>query len=88
VLGREAIRALLRDFHSAAERHCIISITHIESSGDLAYVIGSYAATIRAPNGSVLYHEGNLLETWRQASDGTWWCVANMYVSDAMASTE
>src|SRR5215212_4000553 len=64
VLGREAIRAFLRDFHSAAERRFIIPVTHIESSGDLAYVIGSYTVTIQAPNGSVLYHKGNLLETW------------------------
>jgi uncharacterized protein (TIGR02246 family) len=80
-VGRDAIRAFLRAFHTAADRRCTIDITRVESNGYLAYVIGTYTATSRFPAGSSLDDEGNLLEVWRRDEDGTWWCVADMYAS-------
>jgi ketosteroid isomerase-like protein len=81
VVGRDAIRAFLRDFHAAAHRRCTISHTRVETSGDLAYVGGTYTATSRFPDGSILGDAGNLLEVWRRDEGGTWWCVADMYAS-------
>jgi ketosteroid isomerase-like protein len=81
VVGRDAIRAFLRDFHFSAERRCTLTLTKVESSGDLAYVIGAYTATSRLPDGTTIDDEGSLLETWRRDEGGAWWCVADMYVS-------
>jgi uncharacterized protein (TIGR02246 family) len=81
VAGRDAIRAFLHDFHATAVRRCSITLTRVETSGDLASVIGAYTATVRFPDGSTLDDVGNLLETWRQDEAGTWWCVADMYAS-------
>ena len=42
--GRDAIRAFLRDFHASADRTCTITLAHVESSGDLGFVIGPLVA--------------------------------------------
>lgn len=78
IAGREAIRVFLCAFHASAERHCTIALTRVEASGDLAYVIGTYSATVRLPNGTTSDDDGSLLETWRRDEGGTWWCVADM----------
>lgn len=81
IVGRDAIRAFLRAFLASAIRRCTIDISRVESSGDLAYVVGRYTATSRFPDGSILDDAGNLLEAWRRDRSGTWWCVADMYAS-------
>ncbi|MEA2596070.1 MAG: hypothetical protein QOF01_2539 [Thermomicrobiales bacterium] len=80
VVGRDAIRSFLRDVHSSARRRCTITLTRVEASGNLAYVVGTYTATVCFPDRTTIDDEGNLLEAWRR-DDGVWWCVADMYVS-------
>jgi uncharacterized protein (TIGR02246 family) len=82
IVGRAAIRAFLRDFFASAERRCTITLTHVAASGDLAYVVGTYTATVRFPDGSTAGETGNLLEAWRRDRAGAWWCAADMYASD------
>ena len=88
VVGRDAIRVFLRDVHSSAKRRCAIAITHVESSGDLAYVVGAYTATVRLADGTTIDDDGHLLEAWRRDDGGAWWCVADMYVSGRPATLD
>ncbi len=88
VIGRDAIRSFLRDFHSSADRRCALTLAHVESSGDLAYVIGVYTATARLRDGTRIDDEGNLHETWRRDETGVWWCVVDMYASSRPATPD
>jgi uncharacterized protein (TIGR02246 family) len=83
VVGREAIRAFLRDFFAAADRRCTIALTRVETSGALASIVGTYTATVRSPDGAAAHDSGNLLEAWRRDAAGDWWCIADMFSSDA-----
>ena len=87
VIGRGAIRAFLRDFHSSADRTCTITLAHVESSGDLGFVIGAYTAMARLHDGTTVDDEGHLLETWRRDEGEVWWCVVDMYVSSRPAES-
>jgi ketosteroid isomerase-like protein len=87
VIGRDAIRAFLRDFHASAERTCTIILAQVESSGDLGFVVGNYTASARFPDGTTIDDEGHLLETWRRDESGVWWCAVDMYVSSRSPET-
>ena len=80
--GRAAIRAFLREFHRAACRTGTITLTRVEASGDLAYVVGAYAVEACLPDGTTASDTGHLLEAWCRDAAGDWWCVADMYASD------
>jgi ketosteroid isomerase-like protein len=83
IVGQEAIRTFLREFHAEGNRRCTIAVDRVESSGMLAYVIGSYWVEVRSASGAV-NDQGSLLECWRCDEQGDWWCVADMYVSTAI----
>src|SRR5215213_6603893 len=84
VVGREAIRRFLREFHTEGSRRCTIAIDRVESSDRLAYVIGSYWVEVHLAIGEVVEDRGSLLESWRRDDAECWWCVADMYGSTAI----
>lgn len=54
----------------------------VARSGDLAYLIGSYKLTMKAPQGKPVTDHGKLLEVWKKQPDGKWKTVADIYNSD------
>lgn len=55
----------------------------VASSGKLGYVYGSYALTIKDPNGGPAIHDtGKFVEIWKKQADGQWKCIIDTYNSD------
>lgn len=88
LVGRAAIIEFLRDVHAKKNRRCALVLNHVESSGDLAMVTGSYRVDDLNESGEFTSDHGWLLENWRRDRDGCWWCIADMYVSVTNSETK
>ena len=56
------------------------------SSGDMAWVSGTYELTVNDPSGKPDNDRGKYLEVWEKQPDGNWKCAADMWNSDLAAS--
>jgi uncharacterized protein (TIGR02246 family) len=83
VQGPEAIRKFAAD-RSEANVSLRAQGTHVEvsGSGDLAFVRGSYEATLTGPAGEQLNDRGRYLHVWKRQSDGTWKAIVDMWSSE------
>jgi ketosteroid isomerase-like protein len=59
-----------------------ISKIEVSRSGDLAYVAGVYALTMKDPQGQPVSDHGKLIEVWKKQADSKWKTVADTYNSD------
>lgn len=83
-VGKEAIRkAFAPNFDipgfSAKWRPSKIEVAR---SGDIAYAIGTYEATMNDPNGNPVTDKGKYVEIWKKQADGSWKVAADMFSSD------
>ncbi len=63
-----------------------VSGAEVASSGELGYVYGTYALTIRDPKGGSPVHDvGKFVEIWKKQADGQWKCIIDTYNSDLPA---
>ena len=53
----------------------------VSRSGDLGYLLGTYAVTLKDVQGKPV-DSGKLVEVWKKQTDGKWKCVADSYNSD------
>jgi ketosteroid isomerase-like protein len=54
----------------------------VASSGDMAYVVGSYSVTMNDAQGKLVTDRGKLTEVWKKQADGKWKAVADIWNSD------
>jgi ketosteroid isomerase-like protein len=54
----------------------------ISKSGDLAYSMGTYTATLRGEDGQLAKEPGKWLTVWGRQADGSWRILADMYNTD------
>jgi uncharacterized protein (TIGR02246 family) len=80
VTGQSQIRDTIRAFLEAGFAELVIRPVQINSSGDLAYVIGTFSL------GRPTSDTGKYLEVHRRQADGSWRCVADMFSSDQPVS--
>jgi uncharacterized protein (TIGR02246 family) len=84
VLGRAAIRAEwahvlgIPDFRNTA----VVRRIDAAESGDLAYSMGTYVATMQGEDGTRVTEPGKWLSVWRKQADGTWRIVVDTYNTD------
>ena len=58
----------------------------VGSSGDMAWLSGTYELTVNDPSGKPANDRGKYLEVWEKQPDGNWKCAADMWNSDLAAS--
>ena len=62
------------------------NIQHVEGSGDIAYVQGTYSMMVTLPATDQSEREqGKYLEVWRRQMDGTWQVAFDIFNSDKPA---
>jgi uncharacterized protein (TIGR02246 family) len=54
----------------------------VASSGDLAYLIGTYTLTMKDAQGKPATEHGKMIEVFRKQADGKWKVVADIFNSD------
>ena len=54
----------------------------VASSGDMAYVVGSYSMTMKDAQGKPVMDHGKYTEVWKKQADGKWKVVADIWNSD------
>jgi ketosteroid isomerase-like protein len=63
-----------------------VSGAEVASSGELGYVYGTYALTIKDAKGGAPAHDiGKFVEIWKKQTDGQWKCIVDTYNSDLPA---
>lgn len=58
----------------------------VARSGDMAYVVGTYALAVKNAKGQPDNDTGKLIEVWKKQADGKWKCVADTFNSDLPAA--
>jgi len=58
----------------------------VGTSGEMAWVNGTYESTMNDQSGKPINDRGKYLEVWEKQSDGNWKCAADMWNSDLAAS--
>ncbi len=51
-------------------------------SGDMAFVQGTYTASMKGPDGKAVSDTGKYLEVWKKQADGSWKAVEDIWNSD------
>lgn len=78
--GKEAIRGLLSQSIAIPGLTLSAQTTKVEvgGSGDLAYSLGLYEATVNDPQGKPITCDGKFVVVWRKQPDGSWKVVADI----------
>ena len=84
---KETIRNVWKDLLAAPGLVITWKPTKVKlgSSGDLAWVSGTYELTMNDPNGKPANDRGKYLEVWEKQPDGDWKCAADIWNSDLAA---
>jgi ketosteroid isomerase-like protein len=78
----------IRDMWAALLGPDLVSISwqptkvEVAKSGDLGYLTGTYAMTVKDAKGSPATENGKMVEVWKKQTDGKWKCVADIFNSD------
>ena len=84
IKGRSNIQTFWKGFLDAGAADPMLRVLTVESSGDLAYEIGSWDAIMPNPaTGKVGPASGNYLVVWKRQPDGTIKMVADMFHPNA-----
>jgi ketosteroid isomerase-like protein len=59
----------------------------VATSGDLAYLSGTYELTMNDASGKPVNDRGKYLEVWEKQADGKWKCGADIWNSDLPPAT-
>ena len=84
----EAIRSAWKEMLTSPGAAISWKATKVEvaTSGDLAYVSGTYEERMTDASGKTVNDRGKYLEVWEKQADGTWKVVADIWNSDLPAS--
>ena len=64
-----------------------VSRAEVAKSGELGYLYGTYALSIKDPKGGPPVQDtGKLVEIWKKQADGKWKCIVDTYNSDLPAA--
>jgi len=81
--GKQAIRAVWASLLvPGASVSWQVSKVEASRSGDLAYAIGVYQATLKDSQGKPAADHGKYVEVWKKQADGKWKTVADIFNSD------
>jgi ketosteroid isomerase-like protein len=58
------------------------SKVEVSRSGDLAYSMGSYEASMKDSRGKTVADHGKYVEVWKKQADGKWKTVVDIFNSD------
>ena len=72
IAGRAAIRAFLDSFASYKIMSHDMTVTSVAVAGDQLTQSGTYAQTVRTPDGQTLRVSGTFVAAWRHQADGQW----------------
>jgi uncharacterized protein (TIGR02246 family) len=81
---KESIRSAWKEMLTSPGAAISWKATKVEvaTSGDLAYVSGTYEERMTDASGKTVYDRGKYLEVWEKQADGTWKVVADIWNSD------
>ena len=81
---KEAIRTAWKEMLTTPGAAISWKATKVEvaKSGDLAYVTGTYDATMTDASGKPVNDRGKYVEVWEKQADGKWKCGADIWNSD------
>lgn len=84
VVGKSAIREEWQHILSIPRFQNNSSLTRIDvsSSGDMAYSMGTYVATMLGEAGNSATEPGKWLSVWKRQADGSWRIVVDTYNTD------
>ena len=84
VVGKPAIREEWRHILAIPDFQNKSALTKIDvsSSGDMAYSMGTYVATMLGEDGKPATEPGKWLSVWKRQVDGSWLIVADTYNTD------
>lgn len=72
IAGRAAIRAFLDSFASYRIVSHVMTVTSVAAAGDQLTQSGTYAQTVRTPEGQTLRVSGTFVAAWRRQADAQW----------------
>lgn len=81
VIGRVKIAEFWQSMFEAGLCKAILNTTHIDVSGEAAYVKGQYAFTFQQ-DGEVGFDKGKYMKAYRRQRDGQWQVEAEIFNSD------
>jgi len=81
---KEAIRSAWKEMLTTPGAAISWKATKVEvaKSADLAYVTGTYDATMTDASGKPVNDRGKYVEVWEKQADGKWKCAADIWNSD------
>jgi len=84
VVGKSAIRKEWQHILSIPDFQNQSALTKIDvsSSGDMAYSMGTYLATMLGEDGKPVTEPGKWLSVWKRQADGSWRISADTYNTD------
>ena len=83
IKGQSNIQRFWQTFMEAGAGDPKLRTVSVESSGDLAYEIGTFEATMPKPEGGTGRSSGKYLVVWKRQNDGNIKIVADMFSGDA-----
>ena len=72
IAGRAAIRAFLDSFANYKIVSHEMTVSSVAVAGDRLTQSGTYAQTVRTPDGQTLRVSGSFVAAWRHQADGQW----------------
>jgi uncharacterized protein (TIGR02246 family) len=79
IKGRPNIQGFWQSFLDAGAGDPKIRTVSVESSGELAYEIGTYDAIVPKPGGGTVQSSGKYLVVWKRQADGSVRIAADMF---------
>jgi uncharacterized protein (TIGR02246 family) len=86
VSGKAAILELWKGVLESGLRDVALNTTHVETSGDLAYGLGSYRMTLGRSGEAPKHDEGKYVVVYRKQIDGQWRAIIDMFNSNKPAA--
>ena len=83
ITGSSNIRGFWQSFLDAGAADPNLRTVSVESSGELAYEIGTFDAIMPRPGGGTARSSGKYLAVWKRQGDGSVKMVADMFSPDA-----
>jgi uncharacterized protein (TIGR02246 family) len=83
IKGRAGIQAFWQSFLAAGAAEPVLHTVSVESSGDLAYEIGTYDAIVPKAGGGTERSSGKYLVVWKRQADGRIAMVGDMFSPNA-----
>ena len=81
VTGKENIEASFKEMSSMMS-DMKWTVSRVDASGDLAYEVGNYTATMQMPGMPPIADTGKFITVWKRQADGKWMIVVDIFNTD------